>query len=274
MATRTTRITASAPSGGRSTRPHGGRASGSTRCTWATRQAATTARSSRSSGSTTTSTATPAPNVYKGMVGLMPIYDPKLDSGDETDPNGLRLPGPSHRQRRRLVRCRLRHSAGVLRLPAGRRRHAAQGLPQRQRRDAPGVVGQDVLPSLPQPRLRRRRLHRQRDGLPGDGGQAAQVPPAFLDASISRIYDLQLMRSSKGPQAARDLGYTGDELQGQYRLPGRHAVHEVRADRQRGRPAAQADRPRLVRAVAGEAPRVHRRLHASTWTARRPSRAT
>src|SRR4051794_14209706 len=32
-------------------------------------------------------------NVYKGMVGLMPIYDPKLDRGDETDVNGLRLPG-------------------------------------------------------------------------------------------------------------------------------------------------------------------------------------
>jgi len=31
------------------------------------------------------------PNVYKGMVGLAPHYDPVLDSGDET--NGLRLPG-------------------------------------------------------------------------------------------------------------------------------------------------------------------------------------
>ena len=41
----------------------------------------------------------------------------------------------------------------------------------------------------------------------------------FLDASISRIYDFKLMHSSKGPKAARDLGYTGDELQGQYRLP-------------------------------------------------------
>jgi FtsP/CotA-like multicopper oxidase with cupredoxin domain len=30
-------------------------------------------------------------NVYKGMVGLMPHYDPKLDPGDET--KGLRLPG-------------------------------------------------------------------------------------------------------------------------------------------------------------------------------------
>jgi hypothetical protein len=27
------------------------------------------------------------------MVGLMPVYDPKIDRGDETDTNGLRLPG-------------------------------------------------------------------------------------------------------------------------------------------------------------------------------------
>ena len=39
----------------------------------------------------------------------------------------------------------------------------------------------------------------------------------FLDCSISRIYNLQLMTGH--PKAARDLGYTGDELQGQYRLP-------------------------------------------------------
>ena len=32
-------------------------------------------------------------NVYKGMVGLYPIYDPVLDFGDETDPTGLQLPG-------------------------------------------------------------------------------------------------------------------------------------------------------------------------------------
>jgi FtsP/CotA-like multicopper oxidase with cupredoxin domain len=40
----------------------------------------------------------------------------------------------------------------------------------------------------------------------------------FLDASISRIYEFKLMTSRKGPQAANTLGYTGDELQGQYRL--------------------------------------------------------
>ena len=32
-------------------------------------------------------------NVYKGMVGLMPHYDPVLDSGDETNTKQLRLPG-------------------------------------------------------------------------------------------------------------------------------------------------------------------------------------
>src|SRR3954465_1607993 len=34
-----------------------------------------------------------AANVYKGMVGLMPLYDPKIDRGDETDTPGPRLPG-------------------------------------------------------------------------------------------------------------------------------------------------------------------------------------
>lgn len=32
-------------------------------------------------------------NVYKGMVGLYPIYDPTKDNGNEADPDGLRLPG-------------------------------------------------------------------------------------------------------------------------------------------------------------------------------------
>jgi len=32
-------------------------------------------------------------NVYKGMVGLFPIYDPILDPGDETQKSGLGLPG-------------------------------------------------------------------------------------------------------------------------------------------------------------------------------------
>jgi hypothetical protein len=31
-------------------------------------------------------------NVYRGMVGLMPIYDPKIDRGDETDPTACAFP--------------------------------------------------------------------------------------------------------------------------------------------------------------------------------------
>jgi len=41
----------------------------------------------------------------------------------------------------------------------------------------------------------------------------------LLDASISRVYEFNLMSSTGGPKAARDLGYQAEELQGQYRLP-------------------------------------------------------
>jgi FtsP/CotA-like multicopper oxidase with cupredoxin domain len=41
----------------------------------------------------------------------------------------------------------------------------------------------------------------------------------FLDASVARIYDFQLMSSTQGPKSAVSLGYTGNELQGQYRIP-------------------------------------------------------
>ena len=41
----------------------------------------------------------------------------------------------------------------------------------------------------------------------------------FLDAAVSRIYELKLMSSTKGPRTAASLGYDGDELQGQYRIP-------------------------------------------------------
>ncbi len=56
-------------------------------------------------------------NVYKGMVGLMPLYDPMMDNGDER--TGYRLPGVRTDYGDGLVRRRLRHPAGALRLPAG-----------------------------------------------------------------------------------------------------------------------------------------------------------
>ena len=41
----------------------------------------------------------------------------------------------------------------------------------------------------------------------------------FLDASVARIYEFKLMSSTQGPKTAMSLGYTGDELEGQYRIP-------------------------------------------------------
>ena len=157
-------------------------------------------------------------NVYKGMVGLMPIYDPKLDRGDETDPNGLRLPG------RRIdnedgsfdVDYDIPMALFDARLDDGVTPH----------KDAHTGHGETHPEWWGKTYFR----HFPNHGFVGDiftvNGTAYPVLEVkrrkyrlrFLDASISRIYDLQLMHSSKGPQAARDLGYIGDDLQGQYRL--------------------------------------------------------
>jgi len=156
-------------------------------------------------------------NVYKGMVGLMPIYDPKLDRGDETDVKGLRLPG-----RRRdhgdgffdvdydiplaFYDCRLDdgitphkdfHNGNGETHPEWWGKTFFRHFPNH------GFVG-DVFTvnGTAYPVLEvKRRKYRLR----------------FLDASVSRIYEFKLMRGT--PKAARALGYTGDELQGQYRLP-------------------------------------------------------
>jgi FtsP/CotA-like multicopper oxidase with cupredoxin domain len=158
-------------------------------------------------------------NVYKGMVGLMPIYDPKIDRGDETDPNGLRLPGRrvdnpdgsfdvDYDIPLALYDCRL--DDGVT---AHKDFHNGNGETH------PEWWGKTFFRHFPS------------HGFVGDiftvNGTAYPVMEVkrrkyrlrFLDASISRVYDLKLMASSKGPQAARSLGFTGDELQGQYRLP-------------------------------------------------------
>ena len=100
-----------------------------------------------------------------------------------------------------------------LRRPARRRRHRstrtsttrmgefpAAGNP----RDAPRVVGQDVLQALPEPRLRRRHLHRQRHRVPGAGGEAAQVPlplPGRIDRPDLRVQADDLdQRPEDGPR--------------------------------------------------------------------------
>jgi FtsP/CotA-like multicopper oxidase with cupredoxin domain len=159
-------------------------------------------------------------NVYKGMVGLMPLYDPKIDNGDETDPNGLRLPGV----RRRTAE----DPEGYLnvdydvplaffdaRLDDGVTPH----------KDAHNGNGETHPEWWGKTFFR----HFPNHGFVGDlftvNGTAYPVMEVkrrkyrlrFLDCSISRIYEFQLMTGH--PRAARDLGYQGDDLQGQYRLP-------------------------------------------------------
>jgi FtsP/CotA-like multicopper oxidase with cupredoxin domain len=158
-------------------------------------------------------------NVYKGMVGLMPVYDPKIDSGDETDPNGLRLPGVRTQNPDGSfdvefdVPFVLYDTALDDGVTPHKDAHTGAGETH------PEWWGKTYFRHLPN------------HGFVGDiftvNGKAFPVLEVkrrkyrlrFLDASVSRIYELALMRSSAGPKPARALGYTGDELQGQYRLP-------------------------------------------------------
>jgi len=157
-------------------------------------------------------------NVYKGMVGLMPLYDPKIDRGDETDTRGLRLPG-----------VRTDKSDGSfdvdfdlplviydMALDDGLTPH--KDIHNGHGETHPEWWGKTYFRHLPN------------HGFVGDiftvNGKAFPVLEVkrrkyrlrFLNASVSRVYEFELMRSARGPKAARDLGYTGVELQGQYRL--------------------------------------------------------
>jgi FtsP/CotA-like multicopper oxidase with cupredoxin domain len=160
-------------------------------------------------------------NVYKGMVGIMPIYDPVMDNGDET--KGYRLPGkrtnnlgPDNKPDGTfdvdydvpLVFYDCRLDDGVT---PHKDAHTGTGETH------PGWWGMTYFRHFPN------------HGFVGDiftvNGTAYPVLKVkrrkyrlrFLDASISRIYNLKFMTGH--PKAARDLGYSGDELQGQYRLP-------------------------------------------------------
>jgi FtsP/CotA-like multicopper oxidase with cupredoxin domain len=156
-------------------------------------------------------------NVYKGMLGLYPIYDPVLDPGDET--RALRLPGVRTENADgtfdvdydlwlALYDCRLDDGA-----TPHQDFHNGCGEVQPYNfgktffRHFPnhGFVG-DVFTvncvAYPVLEVKRRRYRLR-----------------FLGASISRQYELQLMRSTGGPRSAASLGFVGDELQGQYRLP-------------------------------------------------------
>lgn len=173
-------------------------------------------------------------NVYKGMVGLFPIYDPKqnyngttgpYDAGDER--YGARLPGK-----------RTNNGDGSF--------DVEYDIPLALydvRLDDGTTVHKDIHDSLAEfPEAGNPRTHPEWWGksffkhMPNHGfvGDIFTVNGAayptlhvkrrkyrlrFLDASIARIYELKLMSSTQGPKSAVSLGYSGDELQGQYRIP-------------------------------------------------------
>ncbi len=171
-------------------------------------------------------------NVYKGMVGLYPIYDPKpmgdkggTDMGDERQ--GLRLPG-----------VRTDHSDGSFdvdydiplafydcRLDDGVTIH----------KDIHDTAGEfkDAKNPATHPKWWGKTFYKHfpSHGFVGDiftvNGTAYPVLEVkrrryrfrFLDASVARIYEFKLMSSTKGPKTAVSLGYDNDELEGQYRIP-------------------------------------------------------
>ncbi len=164
-------------------------------------------------------------NVYKGMVGLYPIYDPKngLDMGDET--KGLRLPG-----------VRTNNPNGSF--------DVAYDIPLAfyDTRLEDGVTTHKDMHDGEFPEAGNPRTHPEwwgktfykhfpNHGFVGDiftvNGTASPVLHVkrrkyrfrFLDASLARIYDFKLMSSTQGPKSSVSLGYKDDELQGQYRIP-------------------------------------------------------
>ncbi|MEK6751933.1 MAG: multicopper oxidase domain-containing protein [Chloroflexota bacterium] len=164
-------------------------------------------------------------NVYKGMVGLYPIYDPQygMDMGDETQ--GLRLPGVrtdnadgsfdvDYDIPLAFYDCRLDDGVTL-----HNDIHDAEFPDAGNPRTHPEWWGKTFFKHFPN------------HGFVGDiftvNGKAYPTLTVnrrkyrlrFLDASIARCYEFVLMKSAGGPVAAKDLGYIGDELQGQYRIP-------------------------------------------------------
>jgi FtsP/CotA-like multicopper oxidase with cupredoxin domain len=166
-------------------------------------------------------------NVYKGMVGIYPIYDPKngLDMGDER--RGYRLPGVRTDNPDGsfdvdydipLVMSDFRLDDGVT---VHKDIHDTQGDFPDAKNPAkhPEWWGKTFFKHFPN------------HGFVGDiftvNGTAYPVLEVkrrkyrlrFLDASVSRVYELKLMCSTQGPKSAAELGLTGTELEGQYRIP-------------------------------------------------------
>ena len=158
-------------------------------------------------------------NVYKGMVGLFPIYDPVLDPGDETNTKGLRFPGVRTNRPDGAfdVKYDIPLALYDCALDDGITPHADEHNGCNQLH--PEWWGKTFF------------RHYPNHGFVGDiftvNGTAYPVLNVerrkyrlrFLDASIARIYRLSFMSSTGGPVASKDTGRAGVGLQGQYQLP-------------------------------------------------------
>ena len=166
-------------------------------------------------------------NVYKGMVGLYPIYDRRhgLDMGDER--RGFRLPGvrTNHRDGSFDVKYDIPLAIFDCALDDGVTTHMDMhdGMgeyPRAQNPDThPEWWGKTFYKHFPN------------HGFVGDiftiNGTAYPVLHVkrrkyrfrFLDCSISRIYEFKLMSSTRGPKSSASLGMKGEDLQGQWQIP-------------------------------------------------------
>ena len=221
-------------------------------------------------------------NVYKGMVGLYPIYDPEnnLDAGDETQ--GLRLPGVRTNNADgtfdvdydiplAIFDCRLDDGVTTHKdIHDGRGEFPAAGNP----RTHPEWWGKSFFKHFPN------------HGFVGDiftvNGTAYPVLEVkrrkyrfrFLDASVSRIYEFKLMTSTQGPKSAASLGLTGKELQGQWRIEDGQQCMSFTADRHRRRAAPVPARPATRSSCGRRSGASTSSTSPSTRTARPPRRAT
>ena len=156
-------------------------------------------------------------NVYKGMFGLQPLYDPVLDPGDER--KGLRLPGvrTDHPDGSFDVDYDIPLALFDCAFDDGATPH--QDFHNGCGETHPEWWGKTFFRHFPN------------HGFVGDvftvNGKAFPVLEVkrrkyrfrFLSATISRIFELALMTSRGGPRSAVSLGFKGEELQGQYRIP-------------------------------------------------------
>ena len=165
-------------------------------------------------------------NVYKGMVGLFPIYDSApspgfpfgRDPGDET--KGLRLPG-----------VRTDNGDGSFNVkydvPLAFYDYCADdgvtvhhdfhtGSPEELR---PEWWGKSFFRHFPNHGFVGDIFTVNCKAFPVLNVDRRKYRFRMISVSVARCYEMVLMRSIEGPKSAASLGYEGEDLQGQYRLP-------------------------------------------------------